>query len=305
MSIALIILPNFLLIVLGFVLHRWGGFPRAFWSQVERLIYFLLFPALLFRALAKTPIDLTTATPLIFGGLLVMSSGMALSYLAKYLFKPAPMLFASGFQCAFRFNSYIGLAIAAGWGGQAGIAALALLVGTMIPPANIASVWALAQHGEGNAWRELLRNPLIIATLGGMAYSLTGLPLPAWISSTLSPIGDAALPMGLLSVGAGLQIDAAIENEKQTAPRVDAVMLYWLAVKLLVLPVVAWCIGRALHLPSLYAQMLILFAALPPASSAYILAARMGGDPIPVAKLITWGTLLSMLTIPVWILVFG
>jgi hypothetical protein len=102
MPIALIILPNFLLIILGFALHRWGGFPRAFWAQVERLIYFLLFPALLFRALAKTPIDLGTAAPLVLAGLLTMCSGMALSFLAKYLFKPSSMLFASGFQCAFR-----------------------------------------------------------------------------------------------------------------------------------------------------------------------------------------------------------
>ncbi|MGB8857199.1 MAG: AEC family transporter [Burkholderiales bacterium] len=305
MPIALIILPNFLLIVLGFTLHRWGGFTRPFWSQVERLIYFLLFPALLFRALAKTPIDLGTAAPLVLAGLLTMCLGMLLSYLAKYLFKPSPPLFASGFQCAFRFNSYVGLAIASGWGGQPGIAALALLVGTMIPPANIASVWALAKHGEGNALRELIRNPLIIATLGGMAFSLSGLSLPAWISGTLSPIGDAALPMGLLSVGAGLKMQEAVTADNDNMPRNNPVMFYWLAVKLLALPVIAWLIGRALQLPALYAQMLILFAALPPASSAYILAARMGGDPVPVAKLITWGTLLSMLTIPLWILVFG
>jgi malonate transporter and related proteins len=305
MPIALIILPNFLLIVLGFALHRWGGFPRAFWAQVERLIYFLLFPALLFRALAKTPIDLTTATPLIFGGLLTMVAGMLLSYLAKYLFKPPPSLFASGFQCAFRFNSYIGLAIASGWGGQPGIAALALLVGTMIPPANIVSVWALAKHGEGKALRELIRNPLIIATLSGMAFSLAGLTLPAWIAGTLAPIGDAALPMGLLAVGAGLKMDVVVGAEEKNNPQPKAVMLYWLAVKLLALPVIAWFIGGVLQLPELYAHMLILFAALPPASSAYILAARMRGDPVPVAKLITWGTLLSMITIPVWILVFG
>ncbi len=305
MLIALIILPNFLLILLGFALHRWGGFPRAFWAQVERLIYFLLFPALLFRALAKTPIDVSTAAPLVLAGLLTMCSGMLLSYLAKYLFKPSLSLFASGFQCAFRFNSYVGLAIASGWGGQPGIAALALLVGTMIPPANVASVWALAKHGEGNAMRELIRNPLIIATIAGMAFSLSGLTLPAWISGTLSPIGDAALPMGLLAVGAGLKMEAMVGEEEKNNSQPKAVMLYWLAVKLLALPVIAWFIGRAFNLPPLYTQMLILFAALPPASSAYILAARMGGDPVPVAKLITWGTLLSMLTIPLWIYIFG
>ena len=99
-------------------------------------------------------------------------------------------------------------------------------------------------------------------------------------------------------------MEAAINADAENNAQPKAVMVYWLAVKLLALPVIAWFIGRALALPTLYLQMLILFAALPPASSAYILAARMGGDPVPVAKLITWGTLLSMLTIPIWILVF-
>ena len=99
--------------------------------------------------------------------------------------------------------------------------------------------------------------------------------------------------MGLIAVGAGLRAMRFDES--------PAMMSYWLAVKLLVLPVVAWAVGRALGLSEIYLTSVILLAALPPASSAFILAIRMGGEGKPVATLISLGTLLSMVTMPLWV----
>ena len=79
--------------------------------------------------------------------------------------------------------------------------------------------------------------------------------------------------MGLIAVGAGLR---AIRLDES-----PAMIGYWLAVKLLVLPVVAWVVGRALGLNEIYLTSVILLAALPPASSAFILATRMGGEGSP------------------------
>ena len=101
MSTALVILPDFLLILIGFSLARWMGFHVGFWDGLEKLIYYILFPALLFRSLVRTPIDLNTATPLVFAGAATLVIGMILSYLAKWIFKPRERLFASCFQCAF------------------------------------------------------------------------------------------------------------------------------------------------------------------------------------------------------------
>jgi malonate transporter len=102
--------------------------------------------------------------------------------------------------------------------------------------------------------------------------------------------------MGLLAVGAGLKVVALREA--------TAITGFWLAVTLLMLPVVAWFLRRALGLNVLYLTIAVVFAALPPASSAFILATRMGGEGRPVAALISLGTLPSMLTMPAWIALF-
>ncbi|WP_333904645.1 AEC family transporter, partial [Achromobacter insolitus] len=75
-----------------------------------------------------------------------------------------------------------------------------------------------------------------------------------------------------------------------------------LAVKLAALPAVALLVARLLALPPLESRMLLLFAALPTASAAYVLAMRMGGDGRMVAVLISLGTLFSALTIPLWLM---
>jgi malonate transporter len=83
MTTAFIILPDFLPILLGFARSRWLRYERGSWDALERLIYFMLFPVLLFRSLLRTTIELTAAAPLIATGLGIMFAGMLLSYLAK------------------------------------------------------------------------------------------------------------------------------------------------------------------------------------------------------------------------------
>ena len=68
MATALIILPDFLLILLGFALGRCYRYERGFWDGLERLIYFVLFPALLLRSLVRTPIEMSSAAPLVLTG---------------------------------------------------------------------------------------------------------------------------------------------------------------------------------------------------------------------------------------------
>jgi predicted permease len=65
------------------------------------------------------------------------------------------------FQCAYRFNSYIALAVAGMLFGSPGIATMGLIVGAAVPVVNLVSVWMLARHGEVGLLREVARNPLI------------------------------------------------------------------------------------------------------------------------------------------------
>lgn len=286
MSAVLLLLPDFALILLGSLLRRWLHLGDHFWSGLEKLIYFVLFPGLLFGTLARTRIDFAAASPLLLTGAL-------LGLLAKPLFRQRPIVFASQFQCAFRYNSYIGLAVAAKLHGAEGVAAMGILVGTMVPVANLLAVGMLARHGETGLLRELARNPLIIATLSGLAFNAAGFTLPAVPLQFFARLGEASIALGLLSVGAALRLRG------QGGAHGPAI--YFTAVKLLALPALAWWLARALGLSGVYYDSAVLFAALPTATSAYILAVRMGGDGPGVAWLVSASTLAAMLTLTFWI----
>ena len=83
MSVALLLLPDFLLIAGGALLKRVRGFEPAFWSGLERLVYFVLFPALLFRSLVLAPLTFGEAGRLVAVGVVFTAAGMALSALAR------------------------------------------------------------------------------------------------------------------------------------------------------------------------------------------------------------------------------
>jgi malonate transporter len=293
MSIAELLVPDFALIALGFLLRRYGGFADEFWRGLERFVYYILFPALLFGALARGGIRFGAAGGLIATALIFTSAGIVLGYLAKPLFSPPKMVFASGFQCAFRFNSYVGLAILGTMHGLDGIAVFGLLVGVMIPVANVVAVWALAHHGDGRLWGELARNPLIVSTLAGIAWALFGLPVPTIASTTLHFLGEAALPIGLIAVGAGLHLEALTERKR--------LMSYLVAVKLLAVPAVGYVAARTFGLTGVYFDSALVLAALPTASSAYILATQMKGDGRLVASVIALNIVAAIVTLPFWL----
>ena len=288
------LLPDFALILLGASLRRLLHLGDHFWGGLEKLVYYVLFPALLFGGLLKARIDWSAAAPMLAVAGASMGGAMLLG-LAGRLFAITPVSFASQYQCAFRFNSYIGLAVAGTLYGVPGIAAMGIVIGLMVPPANLAAVWMLARHGEAGIWRELARNPLILATLAGMAANLGGLELPAVLVKLFARLGDAAVVLGLLAVGAGLRIVGA------GGAATHAAAAYFLLVKLVAMPAIALLLIRAFGLSGVHADVALIFAGLPAASSAYILAQRMGGDGARVAWLISAGTLASMLSIPLWL----
>lgn len=292
MSTALLLLPDFALILLGAAIRRWMHLGDHFWSGVEKLVYFILFPALLINAIVKTRLDLGAALPLLATAFAAMAGGMLLGLLPKLFVKLPPLTFASVFQCGYRFNSYIALAIAGMLFGAPGIATMGLIVGAAVPVANLVSVWMLARHGEVGLWREVARNPLIWGTATGFLLNLAGFVPPAPLQAFLGRLADASIALGLITVGAALRLDGVAG--------VRAISLWLLAVKLLALPVIAALVGYRLGLEGLNYQVAVLFAALPTASSAYILAMRMGGDGRSVAWLISATTLGSMLTLPLW-----
>jgi len=292
MQTVLLLLPDFSLILLGAAIRRWMHLGDHFWSGVEKLVYFILFPALLVNAIMRTQLDLGAALPLLATAFAAMAGGMLLGLLPRPFLRVPALSFASVYQCAYRFNSYIALAVAGMLFGSPGIATMGLVVGAAVPFANLVSVWMLARHGEIGLWREVARNPLIWATAGGFLLNIAGFLPPPPLQAILGRLADASIALGLIAVGAALRLDGTAGLRLLSG--------WLLAVKLLALPLIAIVVGRAVGLSGLNFQIAVLFAAMPTASSAYILAMRMGGDGRSVAWLISASTLAAMLSLPLW-----
>lgn len=290
MDTTTLLLPDFLLILLGYALKRLAAYEAGFWVGLEQFIYYVLFPPLLFNAVARASLDWQASAPMLAMGVLFTLGGLALGYAARWLFRPEPAALNGGVQCAFRFNTYIGLAIAGGLHGQQGIAAFGVLAGLLIPLVNLIAILLMTRSVGARLWQELASNPLIGGIVLGLVWNLNGWSLPGWLHHLLGLLSGAALPLGLIAVGGGLHFAAW--------RRRPGLVAYWSAVKLLAVPLLAAGIGHLLGVRGLYFDAALILAALPAASTAYILAVRLGGDAQLVAATITATTLGAMLTIP-------
>jgi malonate transporter len=296
MHIGALLLPDFTLILLGVILYRttkWGG---SFWLGMERMVYYVLFPALLFQSTARLELHLNETGKFIQIAVVALLIGIALTWLGKWFIKASPMTYESGMQTAFRFNSYIALALASRLSGEEGAGLMALLIGFNVPLCNMAAVHALA-HRKGNLFKELVKNPMLMSTLFGLLFSILGLHLPEVVHATLSRLGSASIALGLIMVGAGLRISGINDNKWMVT--------YLTTIKLVLIPAAALLLGTWAGLPQLQLQIVVLFCALPTASSAYILATQMGGNGPITAFLISLGTVLSIVTIPIWLSLTG
>ena len=294
MNYAQLLFPDFSLIACGWLLCRYTALDRRVWDQVESLVYYFLFPVLLFHSIVRSPIDFGATSQLLIGGVGVCLAGVALAYALPYLPGIGSRIdrrdHAASAQVAFRFNSFICLAMAERLAGAQGLLLIAVLIGAGVPLMNIGAVWPMARHAQTGFARQLLRNPLIIATAVGLIANLLGLRVPEWATPTLSRIGAASLALGLMAAGAGMQF-ATLARGKVLAVSV-------LTIRHLLLPVIGWLLARALRLETSQALVLMAFSAVPTASSAYVLAARMGYNGPYVAGLVTLSTLLGVLSLP-------
>lgn len=293
-----VIVQPFILIALGFALSRSRMFPRSLWEGVEKLVFYVLFPPLLFNSVANAQLTVSQTGLFLACGVGSMTIGMALAWLVSKVAPMGPMTDASLRQCGYRFNSYIGFAIVFALFGAKGLALFALLMGVWVPISNAAAVadLAAASRSKGEGARGILRlivkNPLIIGTAAGLFFNVTGLHMPELVTSVFKSLGSASLALALMSIGSGLQLGKF---------RQEAVPLSLATIERLVcVPAAALAIGLFFGLSPVELGALMSFAALPTANSCYILAVRMGGNGPAVANLTTLQTVCALFTIPFW-----
>jgi hypothetical protein len=293
-NFAQLLFPDFSLILCGYLVCRYTPLNRTVWQQVETLVYFLFFPVLLFQSIVKSPLDIGATSGLIGAGWALGLTGIGLAYSLPHwpwLGRHVPALdHAASTQVAFRFNSFIGLALAERLAGPQGLLLIAVLIGVCVPLFNVAAVWPMARQGQRGFAGALLRNPLIIGTSSGLLANLLGLSIPGWLEPTVSRMGASSLPLGLMAAGAGMQFGAL--------GRAKSMAVVLLTIRHLLLPLAAFGLARLFGLDPVQTTVLLAFSALPTAPSAYVLAARMGYDGAYVAGLVTLSTLLGMVSLP-------
>ncbi|MGA0564907.1 AEC family transporter [Ancylobacter sp. VNQ12] len=294
------LLPVFLVIALGVVLKR-GLLPEAsHWIALERLTYFVLFPALLIVSIARADlgevavVEVSTA---LLGAVALF--GVLLSVFRRPLSDALHLTgpgYTSLFQGGLRWNTYIALAVSGSLAGPRGLAVAAVGLAVMIPALNALSVAVLARHGEnGGASNRLLimqlvRNPFIWSCGLGALINAFHIPIPTVILTFADILGRASLALGLLVVGAGLRLGDLRRPRPAT----------WLScgIKLFALPAAAIAIGLALGLREVDLLVVAVGASVPSAPNGYVLARQMGGDAPLLAEMLTVQTLLAAVTMP-------
>ncbi|MDQ8726246.1 AEC family transporter [Bradyrhizobium sp. LHD-71] len=295
------LLPVFLLIVLGFALRRYMLKEDAHWLGLERLVYFVLFPALLIDTLARA--NLSSVPIADVGGALLLAV-LTMAALCLALRRPLAATlgvdgpaFTSIFQAATRWQTFVALAVANNLYGDVGVALASVAMVAMIPVLNVMSVAVLARYARPQrlAWPQMLlaiaQNPLIWACVIGLALNLSRLPMPQVVHDFADALGRSSLAIGLLVVGAGLRIGELIR------PGIAASFTVFL--KLIAMPAIA--IGYALlfGLSGVNLAVVACCASVPAASNAYVLAKQLGGDAPLLAQILTLQTILAVLTMPI------
>jgi hypothetical protein len=300
MAVISALLPVFLVIALGVLLKQTLLPERSAWDSLERLTFYVLFPALLTVTTATA--DLSEVPVAGVGGALFFAIIILSAILLLFRLPISRALgingaaFTSVFQGAVRWNTYVALAIAGTMFGTPGLALASVAIVAMVPVLNLICVLVLARYAADKAPDArttafmVLRNPLIWSVLAGIAINLAGIPMPGIAVAFLEILGRGALALGLLAVGAGLELGKALR------PNLAVIVTVFL--KLAVMPAVA--IGLALWFGLSGPPLLVVAIAssVPSAPGAYILARQMGGDAPLYAHLLTMQTLVALLTIP-------
>lgn len=298
------IVPVLLLIATGWVLCNRGIVPKDRWSGMEDLAYWVLFPSIIFvnvgtSDFSKMPvIELTVGVLGVF--LFLVAVSLALRPWMANRLSINGTRFTSIFQGIVRWNGFMALTIAAELFGEDGVTLVAVVMAAMIPAANLMCVTVLSLYAGGSVpspkalAKQLLKNPFIIVVASGALFNASDIPLPDMLFNYLKFLGSAALPIGILSVGAALDLSAL----RRPGPALTSSLL----LRNMFAPLSAIAMAFALQLDATAGTILVLVFAVPSAGASYVLAKKMGGDAKLMAEILTLQTVVSALTVPGWLL---
>ena len=289
------VLPIFLLVLLGVIFKRKQFPAEGFWVKADRITYFVFLPVLLVEKLATTAFTLDDFYSLTVVLIVVILAMAVFIVLIRKFLNISPASFTSVFQGSIRPNTYVALAAAAALFGPKGLALTAIVMAGVIPLVNILCVTSFSYYvpnkdKKQSLLKNIISNPLVIACAIGVLLNVTGIGLPYVSLDLFQILSSAALPMGLISVGYGLQIKGSREH---MLPSFVAATL-----KLIAMPLITYYLLTFMEIDDIRRSVAVLFSAVPCAVSSYILAGHLNGDKELMATIITVETLASFITMP-------
>lgn len=301
-AILLGVLPVFAMIALGWGLKASRFIPEVSWPPIERLTYFVFYPGFLMPAVWKADFGSLSAGPLgiaTVGAIIIVSLAVLA---AKPLLRISDPSFTSVFQGSLRWNTFVFLPLAALVYGPEGAGLGAMIMGALIPAINVICVLVMSKwgDGQGGGWRTALRglsqNPVLWGCAVGALFNVLHIPKIPVVMSTIDLLSTAALTMGLVVAGAGLNF-GYVHSRRWLIASVSAV-------KLLVLPVLMWGLCRLAGGDETAQGVALLVGSAPGAAASYVLARQMGGDAPLMAGIVAFTTAASLVTIPLLLVLF-
>lgn len=288
-----IFFPSIALIVLGFYLKRTKVLELNFWDGAEKLNYYILFPSLLFLSLAKANTQISQMSTVLGIIFILMFLLTTTVYLVAWIRHTPVARIGVYVQSLLRFNTYIGLSIATTLNNPEVKSLLINILAIAIPVVNVISILSLTPRQQlnlKNIFISLIKNPLISSCLLGMTVNYLDIPIWSGFESVLNVFSSSSLMLGLLCVGAAIQI----REIRQHLVRA----LNMSVLRLVVLPTLVFAITYAMGLGHAETMALLIFFAIPTASSAYVLTKILRGDHSLMAGVIGLQTALSAITLP-------
>lgn len=280
--------PLLIILMIGVFFKRVRFVDDHFISMGNKLVFKVALPCLLFISVANRSAEQDINFQLIIYAVSATLASVLMLWFISSLFvtKPEKGVFT---QCAFRSNTaIIGIALCVNAYGESVLSQVSVYVAFVTIIDNIVSVIILSSSKRG-IFKNLAKNPLIIAILLGYFWSILGQPLPQVINTPLSYLAKLTLPLALLCIGASLDWSSLKSNHKTA--------LWCSAFKLVILPGVI-CVGAIFfEITGESLGILFLMTASPTAAAAYVMSQQMTPYGKLAAEVITLSTILSPITI--------
>ncbi|MBE0604884.1 MAG: AEC family transporter [Deltaproteobacteria bacterium] len=290
---------------MGVVLRRYRFLDEGFIDAANSLVYYILLPVLLFHEIGGTDFRQAFSGPLVAGGYAATLATFLLAFLVARALGLGPSETGAFVQGSFRANlAYVGLPIVFNAVGPAGLRKAGIFLGLIVPLLNGLSIVALvAPHGAGKGKgigttasriaRQIVTNPIILACLAGIAWSVLAVPLPGMIDRTLRILTPATLPVALLCLGGSFSFERARKGFELAAL---ATFL-----KGAVLTGIGIALYRWMGVSGEDLRIGAIMLGCPTAVVTYVMAARLQGDTDLAGTIVIVSTATSAVTITGWL----